>query len=118
MSLMRIRTAVVIKGLSLACISAVASATQQFPITPRAASSEQPARGADQIGKPPVSIAGQLGRRQSEDILNPLLRVRSRVANRVQNRIHNRIDRYYDPKANTTKPFEVAADNPRTRRSR
>lgn len=60
------------------------------------------------------SVAGQLGQRQtaenSQAHIEPLGRLNNRIANRVQNRIRNRIDRYYDPRANTTSPFEVAAE--------
>lgn len=60
------------------------------------------------------SAAGQLGQRQttenSQAHIEPLGRLNNRIANRVQNRIRNRIDRYYDPRANTTSPFEVAAE--------
>lgn len=60
------------------------------------------------------SAAGQVGQRQiasnSQVHIEPLGRLNNRIANRVQNRIRNRIDRYYDSRANTTSPFEVAAE--------
>ena len=68
---------------------------------------EPPDRVAD-------SAIGQAGQRQRRDQaapgLEPLGRIDSRIQNRVQSRIRNRIDRSYDPTANTTSPFEVAAE--------
>lgn len=56
-------------------------------------------------------------RQEAEDVrsVNPMGRVESRVPNRVENRIRSRIDRFYDPRATTTSPFEVAGEL--TRRS-
>ncbi len=48
--------------------------------------------------------------------VNPMTRINSRVANRVQSRFRNRIDRYYDPRANATAPFNVAAEQVRSPR--
>jgi len=64
-------------------------------------------------GQVAESAVGQAGRRQTATAteIGPIGRVNNRIANRVQNRIRNRIDRYYDPVANTTSPFEVAAEN-------
>ncbi|QHD70719.1 hypothetical protein GS397_26800 (plasmid) [Sphingobium yanoikuyae] len=66
------------------------------------------------LGQLAESAAGQVGQRQtagnSQAHIEPLGRLNNRIANRVQNRIRNRIDRYYDPRANTTSPFEVAAE--------
>ncbi|MFC3216392.1 hypothetical protein [Novosphingobium panipatense] len=58
------------------------------------------------------SAVGQVGQRQTAKTIEtgPIGRVNSRIQNRVQNRIRNRIDRFYDPAANTTSPFEVAAE--------
>jgi len=85
---------------------------QELPITPDpmpSPRSESDRSPAGQLGK---SLAGEVGRRQTaggtESIATPMARINSRVPNRVQNRIRNRIDRYYDPKGNTTSPFEVA----------
>lgn len=65
-------------------------------------------------GQVAESAVGQVGQRQtagnSQANIEPMGRLNNRVANRVQNRIRNRIDRYYDPRANTTSPFEVAAE--------
>jgi len=60
------------------------------------------------------SVVGQVGQRQtvgnSQANIELMGRLNNRIANRVQNRIRNRIDRSYDPTANTTSPFEVAAE--------
>lgn len=60
------------------------------------------------------SSIGQAGVRQTisnnQTNIEPTGRLNNRIANRVQNRIRNRIDRYYDPTANATSPFEVAAE--------
>ena len=63
-------------------------------------------------GQVAESAVGQAGRRQTATTIaaKPMGRVNSRIQNRVQNRIRNRIDRSYDPTANTTSPFEVAAE--------
>lgn len=70
-----------------------------------------------QIERPAEIGNGAVGQRQTreETPVNtaPLERIDSRIANRVQNRIRNRIDRYYDPSANATSPFEVAGDQAR-----
>lgn len=64
---------------------------------------------------------GTIGQRQTtSDVvpsINPMGRVSSRIQNRVQNRIRNRIDRFYDPQANTTSPFEVASEKARDTRT-
>jgi len=69
---------------------------------------------APQQGSLAESAAGEVGQRQtrsnSPTDVGPMGRLNSRVANRVQSRLRNRIDRYYDPRANTTSPFEVAAE--------
>jgi hypothetical protein len=56
-------------------------------------------------------------RQQAEDLasIDPMARIESRIPNRVQNRLRSRIDRFYDPRATTTSPFEVAGEL--TRRS-
>lgn len=70
--------------------------------------------GARGTGISPRSAVGVVGQRQSSNgaraNLQPTGRINSRIANRVQSRIRNRIDRFYDPRANTTSPFVVAAD--------
>lgn len=64
------------------------------------------------------SAAGQVGQRQTrgEAIANidPTARIDSRIQNRIQSRLRTRIDRDYSPEANTTSPFETAADRART----
>ncbi|MEG3092907.1 hypothetical protein [Sphingomonas sp. PB1R3] len=67
-------------------------------------------------GETPPLAAGQTGLRQSREQvaadtgIMPMGRIDARIQNRVQMRIRNRIDRYYDPTANTTSPFAVAAE--------
>lgn len=63
-------------------------------------------------GQVAESAVGQVGQRQNATTIEtgPMGRVNNRIQNRVQNRIRNRIDRSYDPTANTTSPFEVAAE--------
>lgn len=69
---------------------------------------------APQQGHVADSAIGEVGQRQTKSNspagIGPMGRVNRRVANRVQSRLRNRIDRYYDPRANTTSPFEVAAE--------
>lgn len=69
-------------------------------------------------GRTASSAIGEVGQRQTQSQIapdaQPLARVDGRIQNRVQNRIRNRIDRYYDPQANATSPFTVAADQART----
>jgi hypothetical protein len=64
-------------------------------------------------GQVAKSAVGQAGQRQTATAIEtaPIGRVNNRIASRVQNRIRNRIDRSYDPVANTTSPFEVAAEH-------
>lgn len=65
------------------------------------------------------SAVGQAGQRQTaartqaQIQAEPMARINSRIPNRVQNRIRNRIDRNYNPQANATSPFDVAADQVR-----
>lgn len=63
------------------------------------------------------SSVGAAGQRQERvhgvANIRPLGRLETRIANRVQSRVRNRIDRYYDPRANATSPFKVAADQAR-----
>lgn len=71
-------------------------------------------------GETARSTVGQVGQRQTREQLaqdagiEPMARINSRVQNRVQSRIRNRIDRYYDPQANATSPFDIAGDQART----
>lgn len=72
------------------------------------------AQESTQPGQVAESTAGQVGQRQTADNsqanIKPIDRLNNRIPNRVQNRIRNRIDRTYDPRANATSPFEVAAE--------
>ena len=65
-------------------------------------------------GQVPKSAVGEVGQRQtansSQNNIEPVGRLNNRVANRVQNRIQTRIDRFNNSTANTTSPFEVAAE--------
>lgn len=63
-------------------------------------------------GQVAESAVGQVGQRQTAAAIEtgPMGRVNTRIQNRVQNRIRNRVDRSYDPTANTTSPFKVAAE--------
>lgn len=78
-----------------------------LPSVAREQSQQHPGRAAE-------SAVGEVGQRQTrggtQADIEPMSRINSRIANRVQNRIRNRIDRYYNPQANATSPFEVAAD--------
>lgn len=89
-----------LSGLSALLLSPIPSAAQE--------------RRQQEPGKVAESAVGEVGQRQTREEaapgVEPMSRINSRIPNRVQNRIRNRIDRYYDPKANTTSPFEVAAD--------
>lgn len=73
-----------------------------------------------QAGRVAESAVGQAGQRQTaartqaQIQAEPMARINSRIPNRVQNRVRNRIDRNYDPLANATSPFEVAADRVQT----
>lgn len=69
---------------------------------------------------PSAITIGRAGQRQSREQIaqdagiKPMARINGRIRNRVESRIRNRIDRYYDPQANATSPFEVAGDQART----
>ncbi|EQB04730.1 hypothetical protein V475_22325 [Sphingobium baderi LL03] len=80
------------------------------------ASPGRAAQGAMQRqGHLAATAAGEAGQRQTRSnvpaIIRPMGRLNSRVTNRVQSRLRNRIDRYYDPRANSTSPFETASDS-------
>lgn len=84
-------------------------------ITPFAFST--PALAQEQATQPGsnAEVAGtEIGERQTREDgaanVEPIRRISNRIQNRVQNRIRNRIDRNYDPQANATSPFEVAAE--------
>ena len=64
-----------------------------------------------------TSLAGQRQTREQVALASgvaPMGRISARIENRVQSRVRNRIDRYYDPQANASAPFEVAAEQLRT----
>lgn len=68
------------------------------------------------VAESAVGQAGQrqtVARTQAQIQAEPMARINSRIPNRVQNRIRNRIDRNYNPQANATSPFDVAADQVR-----
>ncbi len=71
-----------------------------------------------QAGSTAEVAGGEVGQRQTVEEaapnVEPTRRIANRVQNRIQNRIRNRIDRNYNPRANTTSPFEVASDRART----
>lgn len=69
------------------------------------------------VGSVATSSVGAAGQRQenNQSVANikPMARIDTRIANRVQSRVRNRIDRFYDPQANATSAFKVAADQTR-----
>jgi hypothetical protein len=85
-----------------------------------ASSSDQRSSSEVDQGETARSTVGQVGERQTPEQLGrdagiePMARITSRIQNRVQSRIRNRIDRYYDPQANATSPFDVAGNQART----
>jgi hypothetical protein len=78
--------------------------------------------GQQRLGQVPKSVVGQAGQRQTPEHTQtnvaPMARINTRISNRVQNRVRNRIDRFYDPLANSSSPFEVAADKARKTKPR
>lgn len=85
-----------------------ASAVTASPVTAQEIGGGQVARSA----------AGQAGQRQTrnnaaEEGILPLDRINSRITNRVESRLRNRIDRFYDPQANATSPFDIAGERAR-----
>lgn len=106
-------------GLAFIAMGAGADATAQTRSTPPTISEDTP---------PPVPVVRQdslpvgttapsaVGQRKTRELLaqeaavKPMARINSRIQNRVQSRIRNRIDKYYDPLANSSTPFQVAAD--------
>lgn len=103
--------------LAIASAAQAQQATRPVGITPspleqaeqRRTAPTQEVTGPGQIAE---SAVGQVGQRQTATAIQtePMGRINNRIANRVQNRIRNRIDRSYNPTANTTSPFEVAAE--------
>lgn len=66
-----------------------------------------------QAARTAQAAVGEVGQRQTRahatSSVAPMDRISSRVQNRVENRLRNRLDRFYDPKANATTPFERAS---------
>jgi hypothetical protein len=56
------------------------------------------------------SSVGRAGQREGYPSIS---RTDTRIGNRVQSRLRNRVDRFYDPQANATSPFQVASDQVR-----
>jgi hypothetical protein len=81
------------------------------------AAQEQEQEQEPQAGQVAESSVGKAGQRQTRAELAtqivPTARLDGRISNRIQSRIRNRIDRNYDPSANATSPFKVAADQAR-----
>lgn len=75
-----------------------------------------------QPGRTPTVAETQVGERQTREQaapnIEPTQRISNRIQNRVQNRIRNRIDRNYNPEANTTSPFDIAAEQANAARRR
>ena len=79
-----------------------------------------PARAQETTeGSVAKSAVGKVGERQQANeaaqSITPTARIENRIPNRIENRLRNRIDRFYDPQANTTSPFNVAADQARAK---
>lgn len=68
---------------------------------------------AGSIAKSSVGVAGQRQGSQEFTNIKPMARLNTRIANRIQSRIRNRIDQSYNPQADATSPFKVAADQTR-----
>jgi hypothetical protein len=104
------------KAHYLRCSSAALAALLLVP-APSVAQDQQ-----QQPGRLAEAAVGEVGQRQTAEQavanIKPMSRINNRIPNRVQNRIRNRIDRHYDPQANTTSPFEVAADQAEDANSR
>jgi hypothetical protein len=66
------------------------------------------------VGRLARSSVGEVGQRQTREAapsgLRPAARIDGRIQSRIRNRIYNRLDRYYDPAANSVRPFAVAED--------
>jgi hypothetical protein len=95
------------------CMIGIAGAGLLFANPSLAQEQARPGRVAE-------TAVGEAGQRQTtaEVLADPMARINTRIPNRVQSRIRNRLDRYYDPQANATSPFEAAADQVQTAGSR
>src|SRR3546814_10785174 len=84
----------------------------QLPMGQMEQRQTDPTQEINRPGQIAESAVGQVGQRQTATAIDtgPMGRVNTRIQNRVQHRIRHRLDRSYDPTANTTSPFEVAAE--------
>lgn len=89
----------------------------QLPTSVDASVSVPPEVRVQLPGRNASSSSGVAGERQSPGLTpgsaDPYAKISTRISNRVENRIRNRIDRYYDPLANATSPYAVAAEQAR-----
>lgn len=106
-------------GLAFIVMGAGADATAQTRSTPPTISEDAPPpepvlrEDSLPVGAAATPVVGQRKTREllaQEAAVKPMARINSRIQNRVQSRIRNRIDKYYDPQANSSTPFQVAAD--------
>lgn len=114
-----------LKRLALFAVAAtglVFPATAQIPKSPQTIQSTEPVEEDPTLVRPTrtsVDPVDQFGERQTregtakETGIEPLGRINNRIQNRVEARLRNRIDRNYNPQANATSPFVVAADQAR-----
>lgn len=88
-----------------------------FTVLSTSTAAQDQEQSQQQLGAVAESAAGKVGQRetreQAQSNIEPMARINNRVPNRIQNRIRNRIDRYYNPQANVTSPFDVAAEEVR-----
>jgi hypothetical protein len=98
-------------AIAPAVAQAQAQSTEPTITTVPASSSEPTTTVA---GRNAIVAGSQVGQRvaggRGAQAIEPHARLQTRVQNRVQNRLRNRVDRYYDPTANTTSPYEVARE--------
>lgn len=96
-------------GASIALlVGSPANAQARPPLDPG------PQHKAGSVATSSVGTAGQLSENNPGlTEVQPMARLNTRISNRVQSRIRNRIDRFYDPEANATSPFKVAAEQAR-----
>ena len=108
-------------GVAFVAIGTGTAGMAQTRSTPSAISEDTPPpmpvvrEALPSVGATAPSVVGQPGQRRTRELLaqgaavKPMARIDSRIQNRVQSRIRNRIDRYYNPQANSSTPFQVAA---------
>ncbi|MCW4463467.1 hypothetical protein OK349_17300 [Sphingomonas sp. BT-65] len=104
-------------GVALALLTGIVPSAVQAQNRPVPVEEETPLVIVDpRAARTAETDAGRIGQRQTredaarETGIEPMARISNRIANRVQNRLRSRIDRFYDPRANATSPFGVAAD--------